>query len=415
MALSLLYAPLLLKYLGVESYGIWATVLNIINWISLADIGIGNGLRNILSINQTNEDVSASKTAVSTAYICLSIIVLGVFILGVVIGDFFNWNAILNTSIEVKGTLFISFLFMCINLVLSLQKNGFFAINKAEITSVQTIMIQVANILGVLLLTHLSFGTNSLFYMGVLFGVTGLTVNLLFSGLLWTRYPYYKPNLNKFEKSQLTSITSLGFKFFFIQIAVMVLFTTDNIIISNLYSPTLVTPYNTVYKAYGVFNSLFIAFLAPLWNKYTEAYEKKDYIWIGRTINKAKKVWIIMTIIMTCTIPFYEYISLIWMRQKLNYENHLVLLMVIYYILYSYSGIYSVFFNGIGKVNYQMIVAIFTAIINIPLSVFFAKHCKLGTAGVCLGTVICLLLTDIAYSVYANIFVIQKYKNGDNI
>ena len=46
---SLVYTPMLLSYLGDEKYGLWATVLSIITWINFFDVGIGNGLRNLLA------------------------------------------------------------------------------------------------------------------------------------------------------------------------------------------------------------------------------------------------------------------------------------------------------------------------------------------------------------------------------
>ena len=47
--LSLISAPLLLKCLGDEKYGAYATMLSVISWIYYCDLGIGNGLRNKLA------------------------------------------------------------------------------------------------------------------------------------------------------------------------------------------------------------------------------------------------------------------------------------------------------------------------------------------------------------------------------
>ena len=49
MILSLMYTPILLNYLGNEKYGLWATLLSVINWVNYFDVGIGNGLRNLLA------------------------------------------------------------------------------------------------------------------------------------------------------------------------------------------------------------------------------------------------------------------------------------------------------------------------------------------------------------------------------
>lgn len=49
MVLSLVYVPIVLNYLGDYKYGVWASILSILSWISYFDLGIGNGLRNRLS------------------------------------------------------------------------------------------------------------------------------------------------------------------------------------------------------------------------------------------------------------------------------------------------------------------------------------------------------------------------------
>ena len=81
MVISLIYTPMLLAFLGDEKYGLWATLLSIINWINYFDVGIGNGLRNLLSKEIASKDYDEAQKSVSTAYIVLSGISLVVLIL----------------------------------------------------------------------------------------------------------------------------------------------------------------------------------------------------------------------------------------------------------------------------------------------------------------------------------------------
>ena len=46
LLISLLYVPLLLHSMNAVNYGIWLTLTSLIAWISMFDIGLGNGLRN---------------------------------------------------------------------------------------------------------------------------------------------------------------------------------------------------------------------------------------------------------------------------------------------------------------------------------------------------------------------------------
>ena len=39
MIISYIYVPIVLNYLGIEKYGVWATILAILSWISYFDLG----------------------------------------------------------------------------------------------------------------------------------------------------------------------------------------------------------------------------------------------------------------------------------------------------------------------------------------------------------------------------------------
>jgi Na+-driven multidrug efflux pump len=51
--------------------------------------------------------------------------------------------------------------------------------------------------------------------------------------------------------------------------------------------------------------------------------------------------------------------------------------------------------NGIGKIRLQMYYSVFAMIINIPLSIIFAKNLEMGSAGVILATCVSLFIGSI--------------------
>ena len=50
LATSLIVVRVTLHYLNNEIYGIWMTITSIIYWISVFDIGMGNGMRNYMTM-----------------------------------------------------------------------------------------------------------------------------------------------------------------------------------------------------------------------------------------------------------------------------------------------------------------------------------------------------------------------------
>lgn len=97
MALSLVYVPIVLNYLGDYKYGVWASILSILSWISYFDLGIGNGLRNRLSEAIASDSPRVSpKALVSSAYAILSgVVAVVAAVCGIAIA-FIDWPALLS-------------------------------------------------------------------------------------------------------------------------------------------------------------------------------------------------------------------------------------------------------------------------------------------------------------------------------
>ena len=141
MIISLLYTPLLLSYLGQEEYGIWVTILSVINWINYFDIGIGNGYRNKLAEAITVGNDGAVAALTRTAYSLLTGIVALVFVFGCGFIVLFDVNSFFSTAIAIKAVLIVSLAFVCVNFVAALCKPQLFALQKAELVSLMAVLL----------------------------------------------------------------------------------------------------------------------------------------------------------------------------------------------------------------------------------------------------------------------------------
>lgn len=397
MILSFFYTPMLLTYLGEESYGIWSTILSVINWINYFDVGIGQGLRNTLARSVALGDKDKSQKSASTGYIALSVISMATCLVGILLIGLLDINKIFNTELSVKPVLLASFFCICINFVLSLSKTLLYATQQAEKVGFMTVLTQGINLLGIWLLSL--FSKENLFAVAVVIGLSGITVNLVFTGKVWIHYNYLIPKIKQFRSSELKGICNIGVKFFFIQIAALILYSTDNMIITRLFGPSSVTPYHTSYVAFGMVNGLFGAMISPLWSKYTVAMEQKNFKWIKETIINLDKTLPFVGIALTVGSFLFEPVSRIWLHKTLTYDAGLVQCMALYYFLTIWGSIYANVLNGMSKVNMQLVLGVTSAILNIPLSIFLGRDCGMGTTGVCLATVVCMLFTNIPVTI----------------
>lgn len=397
MIISFFYTPMLLSYLGDESYGIWSTILSVINWINYFDVGIGQGLRNTLARSVALGDKDKSQKSVSTGYIALSVISMATYLVGILLIGLFDINKLFNTQLSVKPVLLVSFFCICINFVLSISKTQLYATQQAEKVGFMTVLTQGINLLGIGLLSL--FSKENLLAVAIVIGLSGIIVNLIFTRKIWIRYNYLIPKTKQFRSSELKGICNVGIKFFFIQIAALILYSTDNMIITRLFGPSSVTPYHTSYVAFGMVNGLFGAMISPLWSKYTVAMEQKNFKWIKETVINLDKTLPFIGVALTVGSLLFDPVSRIWLHKTLTYDAGLVQCMALYYFLTIWGSIYANVLNGMSKVNLQLVLGVTSAILNIPLSVFLGRDCGMGTTGVCLATVICMLFTNVPVTI----------------
>lgn len=405
IGLSYVLIPLMIKFLGVEKYGIWITIFSLVSWSVFFDFGLGNGLRNKLSEAVALHNIKLARIYISTGYIAVSLIAFCIFTLFMIVFPFLNWNKILNTYLFTNHFLsevvFITVVFFIINFILSISKQMFYAYQKASLASFNTILINLFYIIFLYLLLQYN-PAKKLLYLSIAYGLAMVFANILLTIYFFKQHKDVIPSRKYIDFSKVKEIGSLGIKFFIIQIAVLVIFSTDNIIIAQVLGPKEVTPYSIVFKLFSVITMVFGIIMTPLWSAYTDAYAKGDIEWIKNILKKLNLLMIPAIFVTVILIIFAKDIIYIWIGPQVEVSNMLVMLMGIYAIVAVWSNIYAYFVNGIGKINLQMYSSIIAAIINIPLSVLFSKYLNMGNAGVILGSIASL-------SIFAVLGPIQTY------
>lgn len=176
MVLSLAHTPLMLAYLGDEKYGVWATLLSIVNWINYFDVGIGNGLRQILPRQLAEKDYGDARRSISTAYTVLTLISVAIYIVLLLSVLLFDWKNVFSTTVEVSPVLCICFTYICINFVLSLVRTIHYSLQRSERNAIRGVISQVITVAGMFVLT-LS-GSGSLVAVALVHGGASLLVNI---------------------------------------------------------------------------------------------------------------------------------------------------------------------------------------------------------------------------------------------
>ena len=397
--LSFYVIRLTIDFLGKDLYGIWIVLLSIIAWFSLFDVGIGNGLRNKLTIALATKDMVAAKAYVSTSYIILSFIAILVFSIFIISAYFINWQSVFNSkllSIQQYTTMMIMFIGgIVISFVLSLINSILNAYQKSALTNIATILTNV------LFLCVLFFYKT--FYYGNLVKIVSLfCACLIISNTIITVYFFIKnreltPSFKDYSKSKIKDILTLGGNFFIIQIAVLLIFTVDNFVVLQLFGTEQVSIYNIVFKLFSVFTIGFGIIISPLWSAFTEAKEKSDFVWMKTTLTKLNKLMLIVILGLLTMLFAYQQILDFWLpsAQRIRPDFSLILAFSLFILISTWNNIYSYFLNGMGIVKMQVKTAVIGALINVPLAVFFGKVLNFGLPGVVLAMCVSLFIFSV--------------------
>ena len=390
---SFIAIPLMIKYLGNEQYGIWSTILAIFSWIVLFDIGIGNGVRNKLAESLAKENKEEAQKYVSTGYISIGILSISLLVLFNIVAYFINWQIVFNTIIVTNSELYLAVSlagsFLIVNFWLSLINQISNGLQKSQIVVFNQFLSNLLSLFFVFILYK--FTEASLIKLILFYGFSLLISNFLVTYWIFKNYEFLIPKVKYFSKEYIKSITSLGFKFFIIQIAVVVIFTTDKIMITQLFGPEYVTNYDVVFKLFSIITIGHSLILAPLWSACSDAYHRGDIEWIKNSLFRQLQFFILI-ILGTIVLTFIaKYIIVFWIGKDFIIDDSLIYAMAVFVIVSTWNNIFAYIINSTNNLNVQITTSLIAMFINIPLSIILVKYYNFGVEGVVYGTIYSLL------------------------
>lgn len=389
----LLMVPLTLKMLGEYSNGVWLTISSILIWVDVMDIGLGNGLRNAVAEYIAKGDKEKVREAVSSTFFMLTVIVVPVLLLfciliwtidmygalGVDSGIIPNLPAVLTVALSITFSTFI------------LKAVGNFYMG-LQLPAINNLIVCIGQTLA-LLFTFIAWMADCHSLMVV------VLVNTLAPLLTWAcsipytflkKYPQYAPSLHLINPKLARNLCNTGVQFFVIQICGVVLFMTTNIIISKVFTPAEVTPYQVAYRYFHIAFVIFSIICMPFWNATTDAYAKGDIIWMKQASRKLNLLMLIIAVALVLMYVISDVVYDIWVGQGVEIPHELSASVAIYIFIICLSQRYSFILNGINVLRIQIAFTAIAAVTFLPLAWFVCKSYGTVTS---LVVVMCIVNT----------------------
>lgn len=397
LAVLLVSIPLVLDYLGAERFGLWATISSFLVMLGFLDLGLGNGVMNVVAEAHGRESRKAMEQAVASAFYALLAMALGLLLVFAVLYPFVPWASLLGARSplavsEAAPAVAVLVACLAVALPLSLAQRSLMGMQQGYMANIWQTLGSLLGLAGLIFAIeqHASLPLLVLATAGVPV-LAGLFTTLVFFG--WSHRELL-PRIYRVTLPALKRIARIGLLFFVLQLAVAVAVSSDNFIIAYVLGAEAVADYAVPAKLFGIVTLGIGLFLSPLWPAYGEAIARKDYRWARTTLVRSLTLALVVS---GCgallLLIFAPQILRVWVGEGIDPSSTLLAGLAVWTVLETCGAALAMFLNGASIVRPQLVVATLFTVVSIGLRLMLIRHWDI--AGVAWGAVVAYLITTV--------------------
>ena len=361
--------------------GLWFTMLSIITWILNFDLGIGNGLRNLLAISYAEEQYQESKKLISSAYAIVCLICLIIIIIIVLFLDYVDWNVFFRIKKNFVSEKALSLAVKIVSLGIVLQilfkiiSSVLYAIQKSSVNNVLSFATATLILITIFFVPS---GDNdyNLVLMAIVYDISVILPYIIASIIVFCskKYNPIAPSISLITKKHMKKVLTLGGYFFFVQVLYMLIMSTNEYLISCMTNSRDVVDYRIYFQLFTLGSTIFALALTPIWSAITKAIAERNVEWINQLYNKLIKGAFLGTMAEFFIIPFLQIAFDLWLGESTMRVNYLyAITFATFGALMIFNAVLSNFANGIGKLRTQLVIFLSGAILKVPIAIWLVN------------------------------------------
>lgn len=394
VAFSLLTVRLSLDLLGKDLYGSWVVVFSIISWFKVFDLGIASSLRS--SVKRLSKEHTVLAIVVESIR-KLSRFVIPLILLLVLISTQISSINKFFPEIFKSIDYFHVYVFLGIYsfLIVRILMSVFLGMG---IHHFENLIDAIYNIVLAffLILLDLSFEQ---------YVILALFTPLIITAIFFTtNHKFSLKSVGKRKKIKLKSSNS----FLIIQMAALVLFSTDYLLAKVLFSNKEVVDYFLINKYFSVVLMISTSMATALWAESAGINRVNLSEQLRKMIAPQLYLIAILVILVIFMIVFHHKAIELWVNQSFNNDVFLSSIIALNIIMIATMTPFTMIINGLEYLQIQKLTSLISIIINIPLSILLSD--SFGIAGIPMATSISIVYGLIARPL--QIYMIIKGKKG---
>ena len=412
--ISMFSMPLYIRYFNDNDVlGVWYTALSVLSWISMCDLGFGNGLRNRFTEAYTVGDMTSAGKYVSSTYASLTAIILPIIAFGAMALPHVDLNGFFNLSEELVSPqvmceavtilavgIGVSFILKSINSII-------YAIQKSSINNFISLFISALP-LGYIMIAPSGTIEQNLIRLAIVHALAQNVPLVVASFIVFSKEELKccRPRVKNVHFSVAKQMLGFGLQFFLAQVFFMVLMSTNELFVTRLFSAADVVEYSVYYKLFTVVGSVFMLALTPLWSKVTKDLANRQYEKIRQTNKILYMISAAAVVAELMLVPVLQIAVNIWLGADaiaVNYGTAIVF--ALFGSEYILNIVLTTIANGMGELRTQIFFYGIGAVLKIPVCVAMKEIWPSWTVIVLYNCIVLLV-----FCVYQMFWVKRKLK-----
>ena len=421
LVISVVLLPLYLRFFqNQEVLGIWYTILSVLNWVILFDLGLGQGLRNQLPKALLKNYKKLAKEYISTTYVLMTAVAVVVFVVGVILIKKVDLYSIFHVDVSVieyhylQSATIIVFLGIMLQIVLKIATSILYAMQKSAVVNALALLTNVIILGALCFIPSQDIGTNLVVMAWI--NVIAANVPYVICTIFLFRTKTLKgtaPSLKAFSKQYIKGIFNVGISLLWLQIVFMIVSSANEFLISNLTEPKYVVEYQAYYKIFKTAAMVISLALTPIWSAVTKAQIEKNYHWSKKVYALFLGVSGLCFLGELCLIPILQWGMDLWLgKGVIDVQAWYAVVFALSSVIFVLHSVNTSIGNGLSYFSIQMIWMTFAAMVFIPLAFLFVK--ALGSwIGVVLAAVVAMMPYEAIAPIYTFRYLNRLEKNNE--
>ncbi len=204
---------------------------------------------------------------------------------------------------------------------------------------------------------------------------------------------------------------SLGLLFFIVQVAGVLAYQTDNLVIAGVMGVAAVTQFAVPMQLFMLIPTVVGALAYPLWPAYREALARGDNLWFSRTVRLSLIISVAGAAVLSVTLALVATpVIQVWAGSSVTPSRSLLIALALYSTLFAASTVVAMFLYAVNAVGFLAVSSAVFVLVNLGFSIALTR--SIGVSGPAWGSVIAMVPILVVQLIYIRWWMTSRLPSG---